>query len=82
MQKLGYFVLVLIALIFAWKHFYPSGAWCYKMTVTVETPEGVKTGSAVREVYSRTDPALLVNNGTHTILAKGDAVVIDLGSRG
>ena len=59
------------------------GTWRYKMTVTVETPEGLKTGSAVREMsnsYSKiridfpesTNPAKLV----------GEAVVVDLGDRG
>ena len=33
---------------------FPSGTWRYKMTVTVETPEGIKTGSAVREVVNDT----------------------------
>jgi hypothetical protein len=28
----------------------PSGTWRYKMTVEVETPEGIKSGLAVREV--------------------------------
>ena len=27
-----------------------SYSWRYKMTVEIETPEGIKTGSAVREV--------------------------------
>ncbi len=59
------------------------GTWRYKMTVVVETPEGLKTGSAVREMsnsYSKiridfpqsTNPAKLV----------GEAVVVDLGERG
>jgi hypothetical protein len=30
-----------------------AGSWRYKMTVEVETPEGLKTGSAVREVFFR-----------------------------
>src|SRR6185295_18881078 len=28
----------------------PMGLWHYRMTVQVETPEGLKTGSAVRQV--------------------------------
>jgi len=33
---------------------YVSGTWRYKMTVVVETPEGIKSGSAVREVSNST----------------------------
>jgi hypothetical protein len=55
--------------------------WHYRMTVTVDTPEGMKVGSAVREVIY----------GGHTtggggpgmdLQCKGEAVVVDLGSRG
>lgn len=62
---------------------YVSGTWRYKMTVAVETPEGLKTGSAVREI-SNSDSSLAfeltqsVNPGE----LKGEAVVVDLGSRG
>jgi hypothetical protein len=61
---------------------YPSGAWRYKMTVEVETPEGIKSGSAVREVSVRTGPSVLSAGDGTSIKAKGDAVVIDLGQRG
>lgn len=62
---------------------YPSGTWRYRMTVVVETPEGTKTGSAVREVHAYMEPELLgVPTGGHTKLKAGEAIVIDLGSRG
>lgn len=50
------------------------------MTVTVETPEGLKTGSAGREVI-RHGGLYLPDSGPHYEL-KGEAVVVDLGKRG
>lgn len=60
------------------------GTWRYKITVEVETPEGVKTGSAVREVSAYTNIARWVNPdvGSLSINVKGEAVVIDLGKHG
>lgn len=55
----------------------------YKMTVTVETPEGVKTGYAVREASRYTEPSILPDQGgTMYNIIKGEAVVVDLESRG
>lgn len=55
--------------------------WRYKMTVTVETPEGLKTGSAVREMGNapKTLPWADVGNPADV---RGEAVVVDLGPRG
>ena len=58
-----------------------AGVWRYKMTVTVETPEGIKTGSAVREVSVKQNPKITPETLPH-IAVKGEAVVVDLGQRG
>lgn len=58
-----------------------SYSWRYKMTVTVETPEGEVSGSAVRQMgnnYQVTFPAEASNFGE----VAGEAVVVDLGERG
>lgn len=61
---------------------YPFSFWSYKLTLVVETPEGIKTGSAVRWVYVSTEPQILPDqSGFHTGV-KGEAVVVDLGKRG
>lgn len=60
---------------------FPSGTWRYKMTVTVETPEGIKTGSAVREVYS-SRPLVTLPDTSSSPQVKGEAVIIDLEDRG
>jgi hypothetical protein len=72
---------LIIAVIFAWNIAYPSGTWRYKMTVSVETPEGIKAGSAVREVYARAGFRIL-GGTTSKVSVKGEAVVVDLGERG
>lgn len=61
---------------------YPSGTWRYKMTVAVETPEGIKMGSAVREVSIAAAPEILPEMSGLAAGAKGEAVVVDLGNRG
>jgi len=60
---------------------FPSGTWRYRMTVTVETPEGIKTGSAVREVAVRRGIALTPES-LPSVQSKGEAVAVDLGKRG
>lgn len=59
-------------------------SWRYKMTVEVETPEGVKTGSAVRKVDVAIKPYPLDARHPYRskIKVKGEAVVVDLEERG
>jgi hypothetical protein len=73
---------LVVAIYMAWSMAYPSGSWRYRMTVSVETPEGIKTGSAVREVHAYTYPQLLSTTMGHVYVRKGEAVVVDLGKRG
>ncbi len=55
----------------------------YKMTVTIETPEGDRVGSAVKEAVKHTEKSILPEQGgTSYQVTKGEAVVIDLGSGG
>ncbi len=86
MKKFGIAVAVLVLAVagamIAWNIAYPSGTWRYKMTVTVETPEGLKSGSAVREVHAYIQPAMLGADKKLFIDVEGEAVVVDLGKRG
>lgn len=52
------------------------------MTVEVETPEGLKTGSAVRELSNSTSPKLLDFHMGNPADVKGEAVIVNLGKRG
>jgi hypothetical protein len=78
---LSFAVLALLAAPLAARAGLFSDSWRYKMTVEVETPEGLKTGSAVREVTVhhglKLTPEMLPQ-----VDLKGEAVVVDLGKRG
>jgi hypothetical protein len=56
----------------------------YKVTVRIETPDGIKTGSAVREANSIRIPAGASSAAKRTAQAEyeGEAVTIDLGKQG
>jgi hypothetical protein len=72
---------VCLAAYAGWTLAFPSGAWRYRLTFEVETPEGVKTGSAVREVKAATGMRFGDASGT-TMRVTGEAVTVDLGARG
>ena len=58
-------------------------SWRYKMTVEIDTPEGVKSGSAVREITVVYTPKSSTRAKPHRKRSiKGEAVVIDLGEKG
>jgi hypothetical protein len=61
-----------------------SGTWRYKMTVTVETPDGDKIGYAVRELSNSASNIKIIDlpQSTNSAKVKGEAVVVDLGKRG
>ena len=81
MPKWVWVCLVIAASPFViWNIIYPSNTLRYKVTVEIETPEGLKTGFAVRQVTMR--PQLLLPQGGAVFDTIGEAVVVDLGSRG
>jgi len=58
-----------------------SDTWHYRMTVVVATPEGIKTGSVVREVIYH--GATIGSGGPGVSMEiKGEAIPIDLGKDG
>lgn len=59
-------------------------SWRYKMTVSVETPEGIKTGTAVREMNIKFEPRPEYRPEPYHVSFKmrGEAVAVDLGERG
>lgn len=61
---------------------YPWGTYRYRVTVEIVTPEGIKTGSAVREIRVHTEPGFLGVRKQGIDRLIGEAVVIDLGTRG
>jgi hypothetical protein len=80
MKRVGYITAVVLGLAGLWLYFYPTALIHTRLTVEVETPEGLKTGSGVNLVIFSLEPAI----GTRGLTAgkRGEAVVVDLGSRG
>jgi len=76
---LGVLVVLVGGAVTWWKQEFPSGSWRYKITVEVETPEGLKAGSAVREVHVRTEPQIFPEQSPIHHSVKGEAVVVDMG---
>lgn len=85
MKKFILFLAVLavagLAVSYWWQENYPSVVFRYKMTVVVDTPEGIKTGAAVRQVKIYTGWTPLPEMGP-SIKIKGGAIVVDLGANG
>lgn len=54
----------------------------YRLTVEVETPEGLKSGSSVIEVRSGVGGKAAGPMAVYTTQARGEAVTVDLGKRG
>ncbi len=47
MKKLGIFIFIIGAIYFGYKSIYPTYKWHQNLTVEVETPDGVVSGSSV-----------------------------------
>lgn len=73
-------VLILIGLPIAiWNLYYPTYSWGQKTTVTVMTPEGQRSGSAVLKVSWKDGPDLLPDAPHLHYEVRGEATVVDLG---
>ncbi len=82
MKKLGIIVGV-IAILIATLSCLTAGSWHYKITVNVETPEGMKSGFAVRKVtVSDHLYSYLPEASRSSVRFEGEAVAVDLGARG
>jgi len=57
---------------------FKSGSYRFRMTVEVETPEGVRTGSSVYEAMASKSPALTSQEHEGSGGLRGEAVVVDL----
>lgn len=58
-----------------------SHTYRYKMTVEVETPQGLTSGSAVREIVYTKQAIKLPDMAAVTATQRGEAVVVDLPNR-
>lgn len=81
------FLIAIAVLVFApvayCQVMYPTYTYRYKMTVEVDTPEGVKSGSSVIEVTTRQWPESIkgLSSGHYNNMSiEGESVFIDLGN--
>ena len=74
-------VLIVVGLPIAiWNTIYPTYSWGQKTTVTVMTPEGVRSGSAVARVSWKDSPDFLPDAPHLHYEVRGEATVVDLGN--
>ena len=77
----GALLVIVFGVSACWNTVYPTNSFRYRLTVEVDTPEGVKSGSSVIEVTERQQPKFGdAPSGQMSI--KGEAVTVDLGARG
>ncbi len=80
MRRFFMISLTVIAVIFlGYKSSYPSYSWHQKLTVVVETPDGLRTGSSVIEISVRFQPQILPDASGVFNRKHGEAVVVDMG---
>jgi hypothetical protein len=80
-RKKDFFFFALIAGLALWYFAYPSASWRYRLTLEVETPEGMETGTGVIGVDVSLGPKVGDAN-TSKAQVTGQAVMVDLGERG
>lgn len=79
------FLIVLLVIVagstVAWKLATPTYTYRYRLTVEIDTPDGVKSGSSVIEVKTEKAPDLLkiMSAGGANKRISGEAIYIDLG---
>lgn len=78
--KLIVFIIFVLVVVGGWKMAFPTNSFRYKVTVNIQTPEGLKSGSAVREAKIYQQPE--VGDSGPWVNVSGEAVAIDLGERG
>lgn len=73
-------ILVITAgsLFLLYKLLYPTFTWHQKLTVTVETPHGIKTGSAVTRVRVWFQPSVLPEGAGAGDDVQGEATIIEV----
>lgn len=79
MRWFAYIVLALVVL-FMWT--FQDYTHRFRLTVEIATPEGIKIGSSVIEVERKDERWAPVPGARFTFQVRGEAVFVDLGSRG
>jgi hypothetical protein len=84
MRKFAIVVLILITAVVVWFQWtFPTASYRYRLSISVETDGEVHSGSSVIEVWHRFNPRTLWHAvGTYNDSIHGQAVLVDLGTRG
>jgi hypothetical protein len=83
LKKFWIILVILLVITFLSKDYFIPSTWNYRIMVKIETPEGVKSGSAVRQISNIVPSSFMVwPGGGNPARIKGEAVIIDLEERG
>ncbi|MEZ5787910.1 MAG: hypothetical protein R3D62_15880 [Xanthobacteraceae bacterium] len=79
MKALAIILGVVLALGVAFVWAFPTYSHRYRLTVEVDTPEGVRSASSVIEVVRKDERWVLIAQGAYVYRVHGEAVFVDLG---
>lgn len=79
MKLLGILALVAVAIYATWAIAFPTHTHRYRLTIEIDTPEGVRSGSSVIEVVRKDVRWVLIAQGRYEFRVRGEAVFVDLG---
>jgi hypothetical protein len=76
------FVVMTLAYVSISRNFGARGFWAYRLTIDVETPEGLKSGSTIARVRMSDNDIRVPAFGAGSCSLWSEATVVDLGARG
>ena len=80
MKWLAMLVVAFVGALLAYLVLYPTTSYRFRITLNVDTPQGLRSGSSVMEVRTRRYPAwTTLGNNTGQSSLTGEAVFVDLG---
>ncbi len=80
MKLLSILVAAAVAIYLAISFAFPTYTHRYRLTIEIDTPEGVRSGSSVIEVIRKDVRWILIAQGRFEFHVRGEAVFIDLGA--
>lgn len=81
MRFLAILVAVGVALYLGVTFAFPTYTHRYRLTIEIDTPEGVRSGSNVIEVVRKDVRWVLIAQGRYQFHVRGEAVFVDLGAK-
>ena len=77
MRALAIFIAAILAIYGLYKLSYPTHSWRQKITITVTTPEGEKTGSSIQSVTWTPNP-ILKDGASEHVNMQAEAVAVEV----